>query len=95
MRSHYRRCWHAAGQLRDPGSPADTLQGFLTRGGAGSHAADSDACHLYTLDGSRLASTRQMQAFLEKIRSEDRVLLIGDTRQHQDVDAGKPFEQMQ
>jgi ATP-dependent exoDNAse (exonuclease V) alpha subunit len=26
---------------------------------------------------------------------EDRVLLIGDTRQHQAVDAGKPFEQLQ
>ena len=26
---------------------------------------------------------------------EDRVLVIGDTRQHQDVDAGQPFQQMQ
>jgi len=33
--------------------------------------------------------------FLEKIGFEDRVLLIGDTRQHQAVDAGKPFEQLQ
>ena len=36
-----------------------------------------------------------MQSFLEKIGPQDRVLLIGDTRQHQGVDAGKPFEQMQ
>jgi ATP-dependent exoDNAse (exonuclease V) alpha subunit len=32
---------------------------------------------------------------MEKIGPQDRVLLIGDTRQHQSVDAGKPFEQMQ
>ncbi len=47
------------------------------------------------LDESSLASTKQMRAFLEKIRPEDRVLVIGDTRQHQGVDAGRPFQQMQ
>jgi ATP-dependent exoDNAse (exonuclease V) alpha subunit len=47
------------------------------------------------VDESSLASTQQMQAFMEKIGPQDRVLLIGDTRQHQSVDAGKPFEQMQ
>jgi conjugative relaxase-like TrwC/TraI family protein len=85
----------AAGQLRDAGIPADTLQGFLARGGVGRNAGDPNARHLYMLDESSLASTRQMQSFLEKIGPQDRVLLIGDTRQHQGVDAGKPFEQMQ
>jgi conjugative relaxase-like TrwC/TraI family protein len=85
----------AAGQLRDAGIPADTLQGFLARGGVERNAGDPNARHLYMLDESSLASTRQMQAFLEKIGPQDRVLLIGDTRQHQGVDAGKPFEQMQ
>ncbi len=47
------------------------------------------------LDESSLASTRQMQSFLHKLRPEDRVLVIGDSRQHQGVDAGRPFEQMQ
>jgi ATP-dependent exoDNAse (exonuclease V) alpha subunit len=42
-----------------------------------------------------LSSTKQMREFLEKIGSQDRVLLIGDTRQHQGVEAGKPFEQLQ
>lgn len=36
-----------------------------------------------------------MRDFLNKIAPQDRVLLIGDTRQHQGVDAGKPFEQLQ
>ena len=35
------------------------------------------------------------ESFLEKIRPEDRVLVIGDIRQHQGVDAGRPFQQMQ
>jgi len=47
------------------------------------------------LDESSLASTKQMRAFLDKIQPQDRVLVIGDTRQHQGVDAGRPFEQMQ
>ena len=85
----------AAGQLRDAGIPADTLQGFLARGGVERNAGDPNARHLFMLDESSLASTRQMQSFLEKIGPQDRVLLIGDTRQHQGVDAGKPFEQMQ
>ncbi|RXH55427.1 MobF family relaxase [Granulicella sibirica] len=85
----------AAGQLRDAGIPADTLQGFLARGGVERSSGDPNARHLYMLDESSLASTRQMQSFLEKIGPQDRILLIGDTRQHQGVDAGKPFEQMQ
>lgn len=85
----------AAGQLRDAGIQADTLQGFLARGGVERSAGDPNARHLYMLDESSLASTRQMQSFLERIGPQDRVLLVGDTRQHQGVDAGKPFEQMQ
>lgn len=47
------------------------------------------------VDESSLASTQQMRDFLNKIGPQDNVLLIGDTRQHQGVDAGKPFEQLQ
>ena len=85
----------AANQLRDAGISADTLQGFLARGGREQTAGDPASRHLYMLDESSLASTRQMRDFLEKIGPQDRVLVIGDTRQHQGVEAGKPFEQMQ
>src|SRR5665213_1158717 len=85
----------ATAQLREAGISADTLQGFLARGGQEQGKGDPDRRHLYMVDESSLASTRQMQAFMEKIGPQDRVLLIGDTRQHQSVDAGKPFEQMQ
>ena len=85
----------ATAQLRDAGISADTLQGFLARGGQEQTKGDPDRRHLYMVDESSLASTRQMQSFMEKIGPQDRVLLVGDTRQHQGVDAGKPFEQMQ
>jgi conjugative relaxase-like TrwC/TraI family protein len=85
----------ATGQLREAGISADTLQGFLARGGQDRMMGDPASRHLYMLDESSLASTRQMQLFLEKIGPQDRVLVIGDVRQHQGVDAGRPFEQMQ
>jgi len=80
----------AAAQLREAGISADTLQGFLTRGGE-----HTGAKHLYMLDESTLASTIQMRQFMNKLGPEDRILFVGDTRQHQGVDAGKPFEQLQ
>ena len=84
----------AAKQLRDAGIKADTLQRFLTGGGLQA-AGDPASKHLYMVDESSLASTQQMRDFLSKIAPQDKVLLIGDTRQHQGVDAGKPFEQLQ
>jgi len=85
----------AAQQLGDAGISADTLQGFLARGAQQTASGDPANRHLYMVDESSLASTRQMREFMEKIGPQDRVLLIGDTRQHQGVDAGKPFEQLQ
>jgi conjugative relaxase-like TrwC/TraI family protein len=83
----------AARQLREAGIEAGTLQGFLAR------AAQSDAVpdrrQFYFLDESSLASTSQMRDFLARLGASDRVLLIGDTRQHQGVEAGRPFEQLQ
>ncbi len=85
----------AAGQLREAGVNATTLQSFLIRGGQGQNTGDPNSRHLYLLDESSLASTQQMKAFLDKIQPQDRVLVIGDTQQHQGVEAGKPFQQMQ
>jgi conjugative relaxase-like TrwC/TraI family protein len=84
----------AAKQLRDAEIKADTLQRFLAGGGLPA-AGDPARKHLYMVDESSLASTQQMRDFLNKIGPQDKVLLIGDTRQHQGVDAGKPFEQLQ
>lgn len=79
----------AANQLRDAGISADTLQGFLAR-----VCQPAPERHLYMVDESSLASTKQVRDFFAKLEPGDRVLLIGDTRQHQGVEAGKPFEQL-
>jgi conjugative relaxase-like TrwC/TraI family protein len=82
----------AARQLKEAGIEAGTLQAFLAR------TANSDLReqkHFYLVDESSLASTNQMREFLARIGPHDRVLLIGDIRQHQAVEAGRPFEQLQ
>jgi conjugative relaxase-like TrwC/TraI family protein len=82
----------AARQLGEASVQAGTLQGFLARSVP---AMTSDHKHFYFVDESSLASTNQMREFLSRIAPQDRVLLIGDTRQHQGVEAGRPFEQLQ
>ena len=82
----------AARQLGEAGVEAGTLQGFLARS---ANPMPHDEKHLYFVDESSLASTNQMREFLSRLAPQDRVLLIGDTRQHQGVDAGRPFEQLQ
>ena len=82
----------AARQLNEAGIEAGTLQGFLAR------TANPDLReqkHFYLVDESSLASTNQMREFLSRLGPDDRVLLIGDIRQHQGVEAGRPFEQLQ
>jgi conjugative relaxase-like TrwC/TraI family protein len=81
----------AAHQLETAGIHSDTLQHFLAR----SHGHDSASRHLYVLDESSLASTRQVNDFLHRLHENDRVLFVGDTRQHQGVEAGRPFQQLQ
>jgi ATP-dependent exoDNAse (exonuclease V) alpha subunit len=81
----------AAQELQEAGISATTLQHFLTQGRADS----SSPKHLYVIDESSLASTKQVHQFFKRLGPADRVLLVGDIRQHQAVEAGKPFEQMQ
>ncbi len=82
----------AAKQLEEAGIHAGTLQGFLARG---QQDQDGPEKRLYFVDESSLVSTNQMRDFLNRLGSLDRVILIGDTRQHQAVEAGRPFQQLQ
>jgi conjugative relaxase-like TrwC/TraI family protein len=84
----------AARQLNEAGVHAATLQSFLARG---SNPSAPEQKRFYFVDESSLASTNQMRDFLERIgpNNNDRVLLIGDIRQHQGIEAGRPFEQLQ
>ena len=77
----------AARQLNQAGIQAGTLQLFLAR------SANPDLPeqkHFYLVDESSLASTNQIREFLSRLGPDDRVLLVGDIRQHQGVEAGKP-----
>jgi conjugative relaxase-like TrwC/TraI family protein len=84
----------AARQLSEAGIQAGTLQSFLART---TNPDLRDQKHFYFIDESSLASTNQMREFLAHLgpNNNDRVLLIGDIRQHQGVEAGRPFEQLQ
>jgi len=47
------------------------------------------------LDESSLASTKNIHTFFARLEAQDKVLLVGDIKQHQAVEAGSPFEQFQ
>jgi ATP-dependent exoDNAse (exonuclease V) alpha subunit len=81
-----------ARQLKEAGIEAGTLQAFLAQT---TKPEGEDGKHLYLVDESSLASTKQIREFLSRLGADDRVLLIGDIRQHQGVEAGRPFEQLQ
>jgi len=81
----------AAQNLQEAGIQSSTLQSHLAR----PDSAEGHQKRLYVLDESSLASTRQVNEFLHKLKHNDRVLLVGDTRQHEAVEAGRPYSQLQ
>ena len=81
----------AAKQLQEAGVSSATLQSFLAK----SAYTSPDQRRFYFVDESSLASTNQIRDFLQRLGPEDRVLFVGDTRQHQGVEAGRPFQQLQ
>src|SRR5260221_6203296 len=81
----------AAQKLGEAGIDSSTLQRHLAR----SQEPHDGQKRLYVLDESSLASTKQMNDFLHRLKENDRVLLVGDTRQHEAVEAGQPYQQLQ
>jgi conjugative relaxase-like TrwC/TraI family protein len=81
----------AAQKLAEAGMETSTLQKHLARG----QQPDTGGKRLYILDESSLASTRQVYEFVNRLHLNDRVLLVGDRRQHEAVEAGRPFAQLQ
>jgi ATP-dependent exoDNAse (exonuclease V) alpha subunit len=78
----------AAKLLEESGIHGSTLQKFLT-----GKPQLADKPRFFVLDESSLASTRQLHEFFSRLGERDRVLLVGDARQHQAIEAGRPFEQ--
>jgi ATP-dependent exoDNAse (exonuclease V) alpha subunit len=81
----------AAQKLAEAGMETQTLQKHLARGGR----EDDGQKRLYVVDESSMASTKQMHTFVERLRENDRVLFVGDVRQHEAVEAGRPYAQLQ
>ena len=81
----------AAQKLAESGIESGTLQRHLARG----EQPDGEEKRLYILDESSLAGTKQMNELLHRLDGGDRVLLVGDKRQHEAVEAGRPYRQLQ
>jgi conjugative relaxase-like TrwC/TraI family protein len=81
----------AAQKLAEAGMETQTLQRHLARGGR----EDDGQKRLYVVDESSMASTKQMHTFVERLKENDRVLFVGDVRQHEAVEAGRPYAQLQ
>src|SRR2546429_9978244 len=74
----------AAQKLAEAEIESSTLQRHLAQ----SNDERDGQKWLYVLDESSLASTKQMNEFLHPLKDSDRVLLVGDIRQHQADEAG-------
>jgi conjugative relaxase-like TrwC/TraI family protein len=81
----------AAQKLAESGIEAETLQRHLRH----DERPDVDHRRLYVVDESSLASTKQLHTLLHRLQDDDRVLFVGDTRQHEAVEAGRPYQQLQ
>ena len=80
----------AADLLAESGIRSSTLQKFVATPQMNSATEDK---MLYVMDESSLSDTRNMFLFLQKAGPSARILLVGDSGQHQAVEAGAPFEQ--
>ena len=81
----------AAQKLAEAGIETQTLQRHLARG----EQPDDGQKRLYVVDESSMASTQQTYQFVQRLKPNDRVLFVGDTRQHEAVEAGRPYAQLQ
>ena len=81
----------AAHKLAESGIESHTLQRQLIR----NEASTDGQKRIFVIDESSLASTKQMNEFFHRLHTSDRVLLVGDTRQHEAVEAGRPYKQLQ
>ena len=81
----------AAQKLGEAGMETQTLQRHLARG----EQPEDGQKRVYVIDESSMASTKQLHTFVERLNDHDRVLFVGDTRQHEAVEAGRPYAQLQ
>jgi conjugative relaxase-like TrwC/TraI family protein len=80
----------ASKELEKSGLWSQTLAGFLKSSRKGEGGKRWLVC-----DESSLADTKRMNILFKRIGPEDRVLFVGDRDQHQAIEAGAPYEQLQ
>jgi conjugative relaxase-like TrwC/TraI family protein len=80
----------AAKELAGSGIKSQTLQSFLSRPRQG-----DEGKRLIVLDESSLSDTKRINALFQRLEEGERILLVGDRDQHQAVEAGAPFGQIQ
>jgi conjugative relaxase-like TrwC/TraI family protein len=79
----------AVKEMQNSGLEARTLQLHLTQ-----REQPSGKPRYFIVDEASLASTRMVHDFMRRLQSEDRVLFVGDTRQHESIEAGRIYAQM-
>lgn len=79
----------AVEELQKAGVPALTVTGFVFGKNEPSRA------RMYFLDESSLIDVHQTVEFLAKLKPADRVVVIGDDRQHSSLGAGRIFRELQ
>jgi len=96
--------WHVRGfaptakaskQLADTGMEVSMLQSFLIEARTTANPEQPHHRTVYVLDESSLADARQVNQLIRRLHEEDRLILVGDVRQHEAVGAGRAFAQLQ
>jgi DNA primase catalytic core len=80
----------ASNEMKKAGIQSNTLAGLMLE-----KETAHDKPRLYLLDEASLADIHQMADFLDKVNQQDRVIVIGDVKQHGSVGAGRVFQELQ
>ena len=81
-------------ELAQAGIPAQTLQRFLLKSSS-PKKNQKVAPRLLIVDESSLVSTKQFRDLLKRLGPQDRVIGVGDIRQHESVEAARIFHEQQ
>jgi ATP-dependent exoDNAse (exonuclease V) alpha subunit len=82
----------ASKELADSGIKTTTLQKYLIDAEIN---GKTNQRTVYVLDESSLADSGQVNRFLKSLGPADRLILVGDVRQHESVGQGRAFAQLQ
>lgn len=80
----------ASKQLEPAQVKHQTLDSFLE-----SKHSDKEPPRYFILDEASLTGTVKLHDFLQHLRPQDRLLMVGDRNQHEAIQAGAPFRQAQ